>query len=538
VNPACPGGGDQGVSWRRLSARMLLLSPVRELAGAIPALVGVIVAGRAVGGGHSWWVGPLGAFFIVCLSVLRWMSTRYRITPEQVQLRTGLLRRKTIATPADRVRSVDVTASALHRILGLAKVDIGTGSRDAGSGLSLDSLTVAEAAGLRAELLHRSSVANPETVASRDSVAQDDAVAQDRSVAQDGWLGRGEQETELVRLDPRWVRFAPFTLSGVLGAAAILGLGSRLLDQLDINAKDIGPIRATLTYVEGNSIWLDVMEGLVGLALLVTALSIGGYVLAYWGFRLTRHPRGTLQVTRGLLTTRATSLEERRMRGIELAEPLLLRSVGGARLAGITTGLASGGGRGGVSSLLLPPAPRAVAATVAARILKEEAPLTAALTPHGPAARQRRYVRALLAAFVLVVVSAVAISTGASRWLALPALASLPLAILLGADRYRSLGHALAGRHLVTRAGTFVRRRDALACDGIIGWNVRQTYFQRRSGLVTLAATTAAGRQRYALTDVPLPMALSLATASLPGLLEDFLARADKDPALLGPTHS
>lgn len=516
-------GGEQDVSWRRLSARMLFVSPVRELASAIPALVGVILAGRAVGGGHSWWVGPLGALFIVCLSVLRWMTTRYRITPEQVELRTGLLRRKTIATPADRVRSVDVTASALHRLLGLAKVDIGTGSQDPASGLSLDSLPVAEASGLRAELLHRSSVASADSEA-QGSVAVDSADSLDSLDALDGSPDQGGQETELVRLDPRWVRFAPFTMSGVLGAAAIIGIGSRLLDQLGLDAQDVGPVRAVLGYLEGTPIWLDAIVGVAALMLLVTGLSVGGYVLSYWGFRLTRHPRGTLQVTRGLLTKRATSLEERRMRGVELAEPLLLRAVHGARLAGITTGLGSGGARSGVSSLLLPPAPRELASRVAAQILQEHAPLEVALTAHGPAARRRRQLRALLAATLLVLAAAVAISAGGTRWLALPAVASIPLAVLLAADRYRSLGHAVAGGYLVTRAGALVRRRDALEREGIIGWNVRQSYFQRRGGLVTLEATTAAGRQRYAVTDVPLHMALALAHRASPGPLADFLS--------------
>ena len=104
-------------------------------------------------------------------------------------------------------------------------------------------------------------------------------------------------------------------------------------------------------------------------------------------------------------------------------------------------------------------------------------------------------------------------------------LATIPLATMLAADRYRSLGHALVGGFLVTRAGSFERRRDVLECDGIIGWNLRQSFFQRRSGLVTLTATTAAGRQRYAVTDVPLPMAVSLGNRAVPGLLTDFLGQ-------------
>jgi len=515
---------------------MLLVHPVRELGQAIPALIGLVVAGRAMGDGQLWWFAPLAVAVLIGLSVLRWVTTTYRITPEQVQLRTGLLQRKTISTPADRVRTVNVTASALHRLLGLAKVDIGTGSHEAGSGLSLDSLRVAEAAGLRAELLHRGAVGRSDTtgaaVSSDTSGAE--AAAETLGDAAPGAVPLGgaaappehaelDHEIELARMDPRWVRFAPFTLSGVLGAAAIIGIGSRLLDQLGVSAGDVGPIRGSLAYLERNPIWLDILLGLVGLVVLVTLLSIGGYALSYWGFRLTRHPQGSLHITRGLLTTRATSIEERRLRGVELAEPLLLRAVRAARLSGITTGLKSGGGADGGSSMLLPPAPREVAREVAAQILRDPAPAEVALTAHGPAARRRRFMRALLASLVLVVAAGVAIWSGAPQWLAVPAVATLPVAVLLAADRYRSLGHAIAGDFLVTRAGSLDRRRDVLECDGIIGWNVRQTFFQRRAGLSTLTATTAAGRQRYAITDVPLSMAVPFANRALPRLLGDFL---------------
>jgi putative membrane protein len=102
-------------------------------------------------------------------------------------------------------------------------------------------------------------------------------------------------------------------------------------------------------------------------------------------------------------------------------------------------------------------------------------------------------------------------------------LATIPLGAALALDRYRSLGHALAAGTLVAQQGSLGRRRDLLQCEGIIGWNLTQTFFQRRAGLATLRATTAAGRQRYAVTDVPLPMAVSLADRALPGLLEDFL---------------
>jgi putative membrane protein len=72
-----------------------------------------------------------------------------------------------------------------------------------------------------------------------------------------------------------------------------------------------------------------------------------------------------------------------------------------------------------------------------------------------------------------------------------------------------------------------VRRRSMLACDGIIGWNLRQSFFQRRAGLATLVATTAAGRQRYAVLDVPLDEAVRLADRALPDLLAPLLTEPD-----------
>lgn len=504
---------DASQSWRRLSARMLLIHPVRELGRAVPALIGLVFAGRAVGDGQFWWLAPLGVVWVILLSVLRWTTTRYRITPEQVQLRKGLLQRSTTATPADRVRTVDVTASVLHRLLGLAKVDIGTGSNAVWGGLSLDSLPAAEAAALRAELLHRSAVVSPHAP---DTEAPVDAPVGDA-------VASGDHDTELARLDPRWVRLAPFTLSGVLGAGAILGVAWNAVDRLGIDISNLGPVSAAFSQVQRIPVWLDLVGGMVVLLAFVTAISMGGYVLSYWGFRLSRHAQGTLNVTRGLLTTRATSIEERRLRGVELSEPLLLRAVHAARLGAITTGLKFDAGAQDGGSLLLPPAPSTVVLDVATQILGDPAPMTVSLIAHGPAARRRRFLRALVWAFLLVVAAGAAIWKGAPQWLALPALLTVPVAVLLAADRYRSLGHAFAGGWLVTREGSLNRRRDVLESDGIIGWTLSQTFFQRRSGLATLAATTAAGSQLYAVTDVPLAVALSLGDRVLPGLLGEFL---------------
>jgi putative membrane protein len=172
----------------------------------------------------------------------------------------------------------------------------------------------------------------------------------------------------------------------------------------------------------------------------------------------------------------------------------------------------------------VPPAPRDVIDAAGAAVLDTFAPLHVELGQHGPAARRRRYTRALLAAAVLPAGAlALALGTSFPWWVAPATLVLLPVAALLAADRYRRLGHALDEGYLVVRSGSLRGRRDVLQRSGIIGWNVHQSWFQRRSGLVTLVATTAAGKQAYAAIDIPEDRATALADAAVPGLVTPFL---------------
>jgi putative membrane protein len=176
--------------------------------------------------------------------------------------------------------------------------------------------------------------------------------------------------------------------------------------------------------------------------------------------------------------------------------------------------------------MLLPPAPRAEAERVAGQVLRDREPVIAPLTPHGPRARRRRSTRALAGAGLVVGVLVLDWwLAGWPAWMWQAALILLPGAALLAYDRARSLGHALVNGRLVTRQGSLVRRRCVLSAEGIIGWNLDRSFFQRLAGLSTLTATTAAGQQRYEVLDVDLHEALRLADEVTPGLLTPFLER-------------
>ncbi|NBH06218.1 PH domain-containing protein, partial [Amycolatopsis sp. SID8362] len=102
------------------------------------------------------------------------------------------------------------------------------------------------------------------------------------------------------------------------------------------------------------------------------------------------------------------------------------------------------------------------------------------------------------------------------------AVVALPVAVLLARDAYRGLGHGTRGRYLVVRAGTVRRGTAVLARDGVIGWTVKQSVLQRRRGLATFTATTAAGTGAYSILDADAVEGLEFASAAVPGILSPF----------------
>ncbi len=489
--------------WRRLDPWMLVVTPLAGLVRLLPVFLIVLVTGQQ-GDPVRLWITLGGAGVVVLAGLLRWRTTRYRITPQRVELHSGWIRRQRRTVPRDRIRTVDLTARLEHRLFGLSVVKIGSASGSASEhhGLNLDAVSKAEADRLRQELLDHSA-----------------AVPDAPSTA-------APPVDELARLDWSWLRFAPLTFSSLAGVGVIAGAGANLLNELGVDPLDVGVVNDAAGRLEQAPVWIAVAV----LATIVLVLAVSGALLLFverwFGYRLTRERTGegsALRVRRGLFTRRSLSVAQRRLRGVEIVEPLLLRAGRGAQARALSAGLA----RDTQGGVLQPPVPRAEAHRVASAALREP-PLEitgAPLRRHPRAALTRRLTRALLPA--AVVVTGAYLLGPALPWAGTASLVLLPLAALLGWDRYRNLGHQLTARHLVTRQGSVERRTVALQRSGVIGWTVRQSIFQRRTGLVTLEAVTAAGAGGYAVLDVAADDAVALADATVPGLLSPFRVNAD-----------
>lgn len=487
-----------GPLWHRLSPRMLLVHPVHEVLRQIPLLVGAVVLGSATGN-PLWSVGALTV--TVGFGVARWFTTTYRIEPDEVRLRSGVLQRKVISVPRNRIRSVQTDARLLHQLLGLTVLRVSTGQEARGDTVfALDGVRAEEVPRLRAILL-------------ADSLTSQDDAGEERVAT-----GR-----ELARWHPSWLRYSPLSFTGLamivaaIGVMYQAGLGAALQhSRLAESGRDAAERFGVLASVVVVAVVVVVLS--VVLSVLRSLLTYGNLVL--------RHDAGdqggVLHLDHGLLRKREHTFDMRRLRGGTLRQPLLVRLLGGARLDAVMTGV----GGEGEASLLLPPCPERTAESVLAELIRNPDAVSGPLHRHGSPATRRRWTRALAlpaAAGVALVVLA--------RFVALPVWVWIVLAVLtvcaafLAGDRASALGHRVDGGWLVARAGSLERRRDCIAAPGIIGWTVRQTFLQRRAGVATLIAATAAGVKHYRVIDVPAELAWSVAATASPWVAGSAWAR-------------
>jgi putative membrane protein len=501
--------------WRRLHRHTVAVTAL-TLAGlglsiGTPIVLGLlrndVPAGPvlAIAAGAVLVVTVLGAL----ADRLRWRHTSYRVTDERVELRFAWVWRRLRSIPRERVRTVDLTANPLLRAFGLTKVKIGTGQQVTGqeSHVTLDPVGRAHAEQLRRVLLDRE--------------APDQASGQTSDRASDREAAR---TPVLAELDWAWLRYAPISVTTPILGAAAFGAVMQVSEWADLQ----GAVFRTVRDAFGGLSILGLIAVLVVAGLVVGFIgSLGLFVEMWWRYRLTRE-NGTLRVHRGLLTTRSLSLEERRLRGVDVFEALGSRLLGAARVDVVATGLRTrSNNERSDPKTLLPAAPMAVAHRVATDVLGASPLSDVDIQRHPRAARTRRLLWALLAVFAVVGVLALlglllTVVLLHIAWIA--AVVLTPVAVALALDDYRNLGHGLSGDYLVTRYGAGSRHTVALLRDGIIGWTVRSSPFQRRAGLVTIAATTAANSGEYVVRDAGEGEALSFAADAVPGLLTPFLA--------------
>lgn len=314
-----------GSDWRRLHPLSPLLRAGRfvvvvatlladdiasrlELGPALAALG--LLAALVVGGAVGWWA---------------WSATAYRVTADEVELRTGMLFRRHRRLPLARLESIDVARPIVARLFGLAQVRLEAVS-DSESEVRLSYLGDATALRLRNELRRRLEEA-PARSDGRDGAIP----APSRQVIR---VPTGE--LVLASVVARVATGCPVLLAVTLAVLAVMG---------PAQAAAFGAVAGSVLVVMG----------------LVEAERLHGFALSDLG--------GDLHVSRGLLNELHQRVPISRIQAVAVVEPLLWRPFHRARLVVDVAGY-----RGGAredrrrTSVLLPVAPAGVVADVLDRV--------------------------------------------------------------------------------------------------------------------------------------------------------------------------
>ncbi len=286
-------GSEGEVPWRRLHpaslAVNLLPTTGRTFLRLWPLLVAIVVGGSVRGAVD---IGIIGLFLFLAVSrtVLHFLTVRYRFANGRLEIQEGLIARVERAFDPARVQNVSIVQNVFHKFAGLVELRLemagGTGTT-AGDGL-LSALSVEDAESLRRQLgrpgAHIDAAARPEEAL--DSAGLLEIVAYGVT---EGRVGAAVLAVGLfMDVGTEW---AP-----VPNAAA--GLGS---------------------------------FGIVGVVLVIVAggygLSVVSAVLRHFGAKWWREG-DHLHFEAGLFTRRRMDIPLKKLQMVQIAEPILRRTMG------------------------------------------------------------------------------------------------------------------------------------------------------------------------------------------------------------------
>jgi putative membrane protein len=312
-----------GSDWRRLHPLSPVLRAGRFVVVAVtladdipgrlsfqPSLARLLpLAALSIGAAVGWW---------------DWWTTAYRVTAEEVELRTGMLFRRVRRLPLTRLESVDIARPLVARLFGLAQVRLEAVS-DSKSEVRLSYLGTATALMLREELRRR---------------------VEEAPAPSDGGGGATPAPSRQVFRVPTGELVTASVVGRVAEGWPVLGITLAALAVMGVTQAIEYPVIAALAPVA------------VGL---FEAERFHGFTLSDVG--------GELQVSRGLLNEMHQRVPIDRIQAVAVVEPLLWRPFRRARLV-----VEIAGYRGGAqeenrrASVLLPIASPAVVADVLHRI--------------------------------------------------------------------------------------------------------------------------------------------------------------------------
>lgn len=440
-----------------------LTVPYRVIS-SLGSIVLLVVVSAAFGSSQAPEFGPVilavGFGAIVVLGVYQYAYYRrfeYEVTPDTLDVDSGVFSRQRREVPLSRVQNVDVSQNIIQRILGIAVVDIET----AGGG---------------------------ETEVTLRFVDEDEGrrltdVLQGRATAEtDGETGRPDGE----------VLFE-------LGDDSLLLLAAL---SFDLRLFSIVPTLAALGAPSAVGYFFELPSAfrVPAIILAVVASLVGGWLIGaiatyvrYHGFRL-RQVGEELRYERGLLQRYSGTIPLEKLQTVTVRENVLMRRVGFAALDVETAGYAGGGGPSGGSQAAVPLAGRDDVVALARRI-EPFGDVSLSRPPERARHRYRRRYRLASLVVAAVVGIGLYVVDAAAVWVGVGTGGVLAVGLGLSGPgaraTYRHRGYDLLDAYAVTRRGYWRRRTTVVPDYRVQTVGHRASIFQRRWDLASVELDTA-----------------------------------------------
>jgi putative membrane protein len=467
TTPSEPSTSDQLDDHRLhpLSWLFVLLQQLRSF--AIP-LVLLLVTGR---GNATEWYGLLGVVVLTLVSVAQYFSFRFETGPNALVVRSGILQRTTREIPYERIHTVNLHQTVLHRLFAVAEVRLeSAGSREAEAVMRV--LSVSRAQALERLIRDRHQVR-------RAAVALPSPAEQVEPIF-------AMATSEILKL-------GVISNRGLVVVAALFGALWQFTGPgpIRLPAERLPPVVRELPAFAQRAWSGDtsplllagwVVATILAFVVVVRLLSVGLALLQFYGFSVGRTGR-QLRIERGLLSRIRSQLPCRRIQVFRIDESLLHRLFERQtlRIDSAVGATDDAHGAGHLAPLATPVEVR----TLVDRLGFSE-PWPSSWQPLHPRAWRR--IAALPSALIAPLGLALVLwvdATGGLVWLLIPVLWW----------RARRLAHfagyVVTDRAVAVRSGWLNRRWVLSEMDKLQALRLTESPFDRRTGMATLWLDTA-----------------------------------------------
>lgn len=467
-----------------LSILFRLFAQVRSFAG-----LAFLVTAGAVSWGWQVWLLPLAIPFAL-LSILEYLSFRYRYDAHEMVIRTGFLFRNERHVPYARIQNLHAVQNVFHRLWKVVEVRVETGGADEPEA-TMSVLPVSAYEEMRRRVFGE-----------RSEPAEMDEETETAA-----------PEKTLLNLPPPELMLAGFiqnrgfvVLAAAFGLLWELGVLDKLMGRMfgeELSGRSLTRAIAAMLLGRGEFPLVSIALTIAALIFLVVVsrvLSMGWALVSLYGFRLTLAGED-LRAEYGLLTRVSTTIALRRIQTLTVRQGVLHRLY---KRAAVRVGLAGGGGEEGKESKtqrewLAPILPQDELPGLLTTVLREGD--FAGLDWRGVHPRAfRREVKGWILVAVLISVPFVVPLKG---WVLILLAGLLAWAYVAARQTIARMGWAVSDGAVFFRSGWLRREVTAVRFTQIQAVTVRESPFDRRTGMASIRVDTAGAGELSHRVDIP-----------------------------------